>query len=312
MKKLIRREMKEIRFVGGRFEQAKGWIEFDVLPELLQYKRILLETASEQWRRKNPDRVRLPKGFEQNVRLAFSEIKEGSAAIPIFRVQEIEEGALELYAPDEIDESAEIIDATFLAAANDAPLPNNLPIAVLDMFEDLGKTLLEGEAIETGPRDRSPIPRFDATTRSRILERARRDYEDLIKIEGEVRAASLKAKGGGSFTLYLDDGSSVEGTFTEEQESDVTEALHRHQSLRVRIEGQGEFTRDGRLRKILNVARLEKHEVGTDRYDPKAEPIWKVLSDLGRSVPDEVWADFPTDASVNLDHYLYGFDKETP
>lgn len=40
-------------------------------------------------------------------------------------------------------------------------------------------------------------------------------------------------------------------------------------------------------------------------------PIWEVIAEIGRSVPDEEWASLPADFSRNLRHYLYGAPKES-
>src|SRR5205807_9812193 len=104
MGQIIRHPLKELRFVGGRFEENKGWLDFDVLPELQAYKRLIIETAKEEWRRRNPGRERLPKGFEESIRLGFHEVREGSCAVPVERVVEVEDGMLpELdYVEDEV------------------------------------------------------------------------------------------------------------------------------------------------------------------------------------------------------------------
>ena len=60
----IRQKFKELHFTGGRFEEAEGFLDFDVLHELEVYKRILVETAKEVWRAQHPDRRNLPSGFE--------------------------------------------------------------------------------------------------------------------------------------------------------------------------------------------------------------------------------------------------------
>ena len=67
MAKAIRHPLKELRFTGGRFERNKGWLDFDVLSELQVYRKILIETAKEEWKRRNPGRERLPRGFEENI-----------------------------------------------------------------------------------------------------------------------------------------------------------------------------------------------------------------------------------------------------
>ncbi len=35
-------------------------------------------------------------------------------------------------------------------------------------------------------------------------------------------------------------------------------------------------------------------------------PFWKIVVNLGAQIPDEEWAKVPNDASLHLDHYLYG------
>ncbi len=41
-------------------------------------------------------------------------------------------------------------------------------------------------------------------------------------------------------------------------------------------------------------------------YDPTARPIWERIVEIGAQVPDEEWAQVPSDLSKNLKHYLYG------
>lgn len=40
-------------------------------------------------------------------------------------------------------------------------------------------------------------------------------------------------------------------------------------------------------------------------------PIWEVIAEISRSVPEEAWDEVPTDLSKNLDHYLYGAPKDS-
>src|SRR3990172_10310185 len=82
-----RRELVVHTFKGGSFDDHG--VDLDALPDLLAYKTLLVETAKELWRRKNPDRQRLPKNFEDSLSLKFYEIKAGSAAIPLMREIEI-------------------------------------------------------------------------------------------------------------------------------------------------------------------------------------------------------------------------------
>jgi putative addiction module CopG family antidote len=40
------------------------------------------------------------------------------------------------------------------------------------------------------------------------------------------------------------------------------------------------------------------------------KPLWEVIAEIARRVPDEEWAKIPSDASYQLDHYLYGAPKK--
>ncbi len=40
--------------------------------------------------------------------------------------------------------------------------------------------------------------------------------------------------------------------------------------------------------------------------------IWDKMEEIMRDVPDDVLKSVPTDASANVDHYLYGASKKQP
>ncbi|MCX7014336.1 MAG: hypothetical protein NTW86_17595 [Candidatus Sumerlaeota bacterium] len=279
------------------------------MPELLTYKRILVETAKDEWRRKHPDRSNLPARFEESVRLGFSRVQEGSAVIPVERIVELGDDSFNMYVPDEVDDAAQIIEGTIRAAERDEPYPENLSARIIPMFGEWGKTLRPGEAIELGAPAATERVRFTPEIRERLLQGAGRPYEDRVVLTGEVRSASLRTTEGGVFSICLETGETVEGVFTSEQESRVTSALHQHTTVRLRLEGVAEFSGDGRIRRIHRVSHLEELAIGEERFDPEAPPIWEVIAELGASVSEEEWSGIPSDASVNLDHYLYGAPK---
>lgn len=312
MNKVIQHKLRDLRLVGGRFDEHKGWLDFDALPELMTYKRLLVEIAKEQWRKEHPDKRRLRKGFECDIRLAFHELAEGSCVVPVERFVEVDSDLFsEVYQEDEVDEAARLIDETIVAAQNDGPYPENLPSSVIPIFAEWGKTLQSGEGIELSCNGDGKHARFDSTVRERILTTYRKPYEDHISIDGEVRAAKLKrATEGGSFDILLDNGDTIGGVFDDDQEAIITKALHEHKSIRVHIDGTGEFDRTGILRRIINVARLEERLPGEERYDSSVPPIWETIAEIFADVPDEEWAKVPADLAQNLDHYLYGAEKE--
>ena len=65
-------ELASLRFDGKRFEDHA--LDVECTQELTAYRTLVLECAKELWRRKNPGRMRLPRGFEDGFRLEFDRV----------------------------------------------------------------------------------------------------------------------------------------------------------------------------------------------------------------------------------------------
>jgi hypothetical protein len=54
---------------------------------------------------------------------------------------------------------------------------------------------------------------------------------------------------------------------------------------------------------------IARHEVTSDgdrpSYDTSVPPLWEIACKLSAQIPEEELAKVPTDASLNLHHYLY-------
>ncbi len=303
------RDVTTITFSGPRFDDAG--LELDVLSELLAYRKLLIETAKELWRGENRERQRLPKGFEDSIRLKFYSIEAGSAVVPIKRVVSHDESLL--FEPpsrtDEIDEAAQLIDETIVALTEDRAVPDRMPKAALPLLAALGENLREGEAMRTRAVRSSKAAEFTCETRTRVERLLDAVYEDRVEIVGEVRSADVDQR---NFAIRDASGAKIPAKFRPDHEAEITDALHDHASCRVSIVGIGEFsTRDGSLRKILRVDDLERRaSTPDDEYDDSARPLWQSVIDLGASLPAEEWDRVPTDLAANLDHYLYGSSGE--
>lgn len=296
------------KFNGERFKDHG--LNLDVLPELIAYKTLLVETAKELWRAKNPGRERLKKNFEDGLKLKFYKLNPGSVSIPIEREYEAKESLFPSdHIPDELDEAVALLEESMKAAAEDKRFPDVFPKNVIPLFDGLGKTLRGDESIEfSSARGRMSVV-YTIEVRERILKRTANEYTDRIKIQGEIRSASID---GNSFTIRQDDGAKISGRFQHDQEIIITDALREHSSCRVEIQGTGFFGTDGGLKRIDEVEKLEVHRVGEQIYDSAARPIWDVVEELGQSIPVEEWEKLPKDASINLDKYLYGKGEPQP
>ncbi|MEK6750249.1 MAG: hypothetical protein AABY83_13780 [Pseudomonadota bacterium] len=145
----ITTDLASLRFDGKRFEGHA--LDVVCTQELIAYRNLIVECAKELWRRKNPDRARLPRGFEEDFRLQFDRLEDGSAKIPLQRVRVRVDGQSELDWGnlDEFDEAADLIDAAIAAADDDELLPDALPSNVIPLFRDFGKSLRADEVLFT-------------------------------------------------------------------------------------------------------------------------------------------------------------------
>ena len=57
-----------------------------------------------------------------------------------------------------------------------------------------------------------------------------------------------------------------------------------------------------------------QEEIGAEisgRRRTGGETLLEILADVTRDIPPEAWAELPPNASLNIDHYLYGAPKVT-
>jgi hypothetical protein len=299
-----RHELVTHFFKGGRFDDHG--VDVDVLPDLIAYKKILVETAKEIWRRKNPNRRRLPKNFDETLSLKFYEIRAGSAGVPLMREIQSEQTKL-AFDRDELDEAVEMLDDAIEAIAEDKPLPEALPKNVIPLFGDYGKTLRNDEQFELRIPHRRKAACYGTQERERFIKLAETAYEDLVDYTGEIRAADLDR---GNFILKLADGAKVIGKFSPEQETTITDALRAHVSVRLHVRGRAEFLNEAGPRRLVSIECLSVEPAGEKSYDETAKPIWEIAEEIGAAIPAEAWATVPNDAAENLDHYLYGHPRK--
>lgn len=291
-----------LTFDGKRFDNHA--LDVDCVGELIAYKKLVLECAKELWRRDNPDRERLAKGFEERFTLQFSEITEGSAAVPLYRMETREQTKLDIGQPDEFDQAAELIDEAVHAADKGELLPATLPKNVIPLFRDFGKSLRDDETLFLQARHRDVAAAYTVRARRTLTEWTDACYEDRVDVTGEVSMANVR---GGAFEIQLDANQPpVRGRFSETQEAQVLEALHAHRTARLRVQGIGEFSRSDRLlRKFVSIDAVSVAPADRDAFVEGVKPIWETIAEIGASAPDEAWAEVPSDLSKRLDHYLY-------
>jgi len=291
-------------FKGGRFDDHG--VDIDVLPELIAFKAILIETAKELWRAKNPDRKYLPRRFEESLQLKFYSVEPGSAVIPIERVLVVDEQGNLFEELDELDEAVELVSEAATAAEFDEPLPERFPVKVLSMFEGYGRTLKEGEYFEYNRGKQARTTKYSSLARERLIQRAVADYEDEVDIVGTVTMASVRKP---KLGITLQDGREIEASFRPEDEAIVLEALTEHKIAKLQLKGRGVFKGMGILQRIIQTSTLILLPTGQMEYTEGTKPIWQIFEEIISEVPKEELKKLPTDGSTNHDHYLYGYPK---
>ncbi len=300
-------ELATLRFDGKRFEGHA--LDVECTQELLAYRTLVLECAKELWRRKYPDRVRLPKRFEDGFRLEFDRVVPGSAALPLRRVRDVVQGGFDF--GDEFDEAAALIDQSIAAADRDDLLPEAFPANVVPLFRDFGRTLQPEETLFIRSGRSTTEAAYGERARLLLAEWVDPTFEDAVSLVGEVRMANV---GPGAFKLQLPDGGPmIDGWFDAAHESVVLEALRAHRSTQLRVVGIAEFsTRDRQMKRIVRVDRVEVSPREVVAFDETAKPIWEELAAIGQAAPAGTWEAVPSDLSTRIDEIVYGAGSGNP
>jgi hypothetical protein len=298
-------DLASLRFEGKRFEGHA--LDVECTQELIAYRTLILECAKELWRRKNPERVRLPKKFEDGFRVQFDRIEDGSAVVPLSRVREAPQAELDL--GDEFDEAAALVDAAVGAADRDDLLPDQLPSNVIPLFAGFGRTLCDDEVLFTRARGSNCEAAYTPKARAVLAQWVGPTYEDKVDLVGEVRMANL---GPGAFRLQIaDTGAQVEGRFDATQEALVLDALKNHRNVRLRVTGTAEFsTRDRQIKRLLRIDEVGLAPAAVDSFDESAPPIWEQLTKIGLDAPAGTWDVVPVDLSQRIDDVVYGHGED--
>ncbi len=295
------KEVVRLHFKGDRFRDHA--LDLTALNELQQFQKMVAETAKALWRKANPNRDRLPKHFEDRTRLCLRKIEEGSATVPL-EVYIEEPAQREFWEPEpvEANEAIDLVHRTFTAVHENKPLPNEFPKELLPEYARWGQGLSGDEELEFTPPGKSAT-RVTTCERERLSTLIQLPYEDEVDIIGHVLEADVRNR---KFQIWLDEGTSVQVSFSEEEESEVTTALKDHKEVRLRIKGRGELDLHGTLKRIISVNHLYLVRNDEPVFDTSTPAIEDVITDIFKDVPDEEWDNLPQDLTDKLDYYLYG------
>jgi hypothetical protein len=299
------KEVVKLAFNGDRFRDHA--LDLSALSALSRFQKIVAETAKSLWRDANPERERIPKGFEERTRLCLRRIDPGSAVAPLeVYIEQPEEKELFELEPTEVIEAIDLAQRVYRAVENNEPLPDKLPKALVPEYGRFGQELADNESIKVIVEGEKPA-RVTSTSRSRLLSFSESAHESQADVTGEVLEADVRRY---QFIVYIDDNTGVTVAFTPDQEDEVTSALKEHNTRRLRVKGKGEFSPAGKLQRITQVEEMQLQPIGEVLYNNTARPIEDILEELASEVPKRDWKKLPLDLTDNLDHYIYGTPKQ--
>lgn len=177
---LMDREGKSfsLKYVGRRFANAR--LPLDVLSDLPALRDLIAALAKQEFRRENPDRQRVPQGFDKAISFALIQIGDGSAVPKLSLDSEVAQQSL----PNIGDKMEEIVTRAFDRVAkiyDDAAhniFPQALPKDAISALTKIGANIQDDERIEFQGQvgQDGNVVSLDSHRRKNLLTRVRETY----------------------------------------------------------------------------------------------------------------------------------------
>lgn len=259
-------EFMKPRLVGERFTEHA--IPFEVLKNLAVLEDLVIEAAKWKYLEAHRDRQRVPRGFSDGVALQLTEIREGSV-IPVIALTLVTTTPLIPEAGTHLtwfEQGREAIFATVSAAEQQLPVSGSLPPHLLGYFDQLGRSLRDGEALELDPENPAKQARLTKESRRRILLQSDRIQEltEEVTLRGTVPEMDQEKM---TFEFQVIAGQRVKATLEPQHLDTILEAFNGYRDNRkIAIRGIGRYNRH---EKLLGLNAVE-HVSALDELDPGA------------------------------------------
>ena len=235
------------RFVGPRFEEHT--LPLSAAKDLAAYEELVLELAKHLYREKQPDRVRLPKGFASDFSLHIEKIDAGSAKPAL--VAMMVGAQLISTLPVEITEAKDLINAV-MATEDGQAFPAKFPKDFYSYFNRIGRSLKDGEKIEWTP-DLANKTVLTPANRIRLARAHRETYEAEAEVVGVIEELDAKKKTG---VLRTQANEAIAFVFGDPFFADLKDALG-NSVVHARLKGVGIFDANDRLNAIIEIDQLD-------------------------------------------------------
>ena len=129
-------------------------------------------------------------------------------------------------------------------------------------------------------------------------------YREPVEITGSVYQINIENR---TFKMKTDDGLRVTAPYTEETKHRVFQVAQNPEEWLIKVSGMGEFAHDGALKRVVKSDHII-FAIPPREVDPNAPTIGERFDALTADIPEEVWAQIPTDLSERHNYYAYGVD----
>lgn len=254
------------RFTGERFDAHT--LPVDVARDLAAYEELIMDLAKHLYLQVNPKRKRVPRGFSDNFRLDIEKIEKGSTKPHLVAMAVA--GGLFGY-PGEahgyFEQARDLVAECVAASAN--ALPERFPKELLSHFNQLGRSLREGEAMELPRRHRQDGAVLTPTKRKELVLAAEKTYEKEAKLSGVIMELDWAKS---TFRLHLTGGGQCTVPMPDAARETVREFVgrERHQVV---LKGVAAYDSWDRLKSVITVDSLEviKNHAISSRLDEIAQ-----------------------------------------
>ena len=285
----------KLKFSGGVYDAHV--LDEAALVEITKLMRAITETGRTLWRHDHPERERLPRRFDESLKVALERIDESSAVPVLVRVNQPSEP--QMFA-DDLTASVNFVATSFRASRNGMSFPEGLTTDLCDRYSQLGTALPSDSSLTLEPPGTDSIP-IDDASRLAFRNRIPDTTMDLIDVTGRILAVDVHLR---VFQIWLDSTTKAQAAFNDAQERQVINALKDHDSVRVRLCGTGRLLRTGEIYRIDQVDRVDTLGDETRSFDPDAPTIAEMVKVAFADVSDDVWSTFPSNLSERHDEYL--------
>ncbi|MDR3087257.1 MAG: hypothetical protein LBU45_04825 [Azoarcus sp.] len=236
-------------FTGSRFNEHT--LPVDVARDLAAYEALLIDLAKHLYFQDFPGRQRIPKGFS-DFNLGIERIEEGSAVPVLALIATMGTVSLPGIDPNPYFGKARDLIAECIATPNDMALPEAFPKKLLSHFNQIGRSLREGEALELKRNDATKAV-LNPERRKRLVLAVSQVYEREVDLCGSIGAADWKKS---TFRLEQEDGSAVIVPMPESFHEKAGESGGRKRDY-VFVKGVATYDSWERLQRVISTDSLE-------------------------------------------------------